>query len=709
MVAENLVINPDDPLSMYWPPDNKLGEAHSGRRYHDLYEQLITDPKRQLLVPIIMYLDGTPIDSKGHIDVCPVSITTSLFTEKARRDHKFWKVLGYAPDLMRKRSKAMNARRSLKSSGFEKGSTTRNFHKVMDVILNGMAKANKGDEPRLLGVPVKLGTKWVKVDIICPLLFVINDGKQGDQICGRFVGHSEHTVRHHRSCDCVYDDLDNPDVACSFLDAAEIKELCMVGSAAELKALSMYRHDNAFSRLQMGNNPSGIFFCAAPDVMHSLQHGVFMYALENFMQPLGCHVTNQLDRLALWFDRTVRQSCRANFPRADFARGVTNLTKIECSERSGALFLIAILLFHEDGRDAVVTKHTQDALQDIFNVISLLLFFEAWLGQEKYWDLIDEDEPKRALQAIKFLINRLVIALPRTKGNNWKISKLHEMLHLVMFMIHLGSTSGYNASRPEAHHIPHSKNPARRSQQDAQNIDQQCAKRITDTLIMETVDNILNPPPVHQPPEAVAAEDNQNATRFEVKAFLIDGQYCRSVDFITKTRAGMVLLPNLDIFLLQHYADRLNANGIGAIQGCTEYRRLDPNAAGVSMITFRCHPNYRGCGPWYDWAIIRFEEHDNTTSDYPSRIVCAVPPLNEAGAEFELVVQCCTFRTNRIDPLFTEWHVGTDFHVVPSDSIVARCLAVPSCGDESRVMVVTPQCDWAGLFYTSAEAHPNVV
>ena len=30
MVTENLVINPDDPLSMYWPPNNKLGEAHSG-------------------------------------------------------------------------------------------------------------------------------------------------------------------------------------------------------------------------------------------------------------------------------------------------------------------------------------------------------------------------------------------------------------------------------------------------------------------------------------------------------------------------------------------------------------------------------------------------------------------------------------------------------------------------------------------------------
>jgi len=50
------------------------------------------------------------------------------------------------------------------------------------------------------------------------------------------------------------------------------------------------------------------------------------------------------------------------------------LTQIEFTERSGALFLIAILLFHEDGHD---TKHTQVALEDIFNVISCLLLYEA--------------------------------------------------------------------------------------------------------------------------------------------------------------------------------------------------------------------------------------------------------------------------------------------------------------------------------------------
>ncbi len=40
MVAENLVINKDYPLSMYIPSDSKVGEANSGLRYRELYQKL---------------------------------------------------------------------------------------------------------------------------------------------------------------------------------------------------------------------------------------------------------------------------------------------------------------------------------------------------------------------------------------------------------------------------------------------------------------------------------------------------------------------------------------------------------------------------------------------------------------------------------------------------------------------------------------------
>jgi hypothetical protein len=43
MSANNLVINESDPLSMLIPDDGRLGEAHTGSRYRDLYEELHKD------------------------------------------------------------------------------------------------------------------------------------------------------------------------------------------------------------------------------------------------------------------------------------------------------------------------------------------------------------------------------------------------------------------------------------------------------------------------------------------------------------------------------------------------------------------------------------------------------------------------------------------------------------------------------------------
>ena len=158
MLPENLVININNPISMYVPSDNKFGEANTGKRYRKLFRDLITS-RNQLLVPIIVYLDGTAIDSKGHIGVCPVSFATSLFSEKVRRDRKAWRLLGYIPDLKRGRSpSAMNEHANRSTVG---GRTTRNFHSVVDVIFKGMAVGQAGNNCRLKKVPLKL---WLQVD-----------------------------------------------------------------------------------------------------------------------------------------------------------------------------------------------------------------------------------------------------------------------------------------------------------------------------------------------------------------------------------------------------------------------------------------------------------------------------------------------------------------------------------------------------------------
>ena len=274
MSPKNHVINQDDPTLMYCPIDGKLGDANSCQRYHDLYNQLITPGKNLLLVPIILYLDGTTIDSKGHIEICPVLFTTSPFTDEVCRDSGAWRVLGYVPDLKRGRSGAMNQFANSTSEG--KGRTMHNFHKVMDAMMGGMVKAQAGVDCQLKKVPLNFCRKWSVVDIVCPLLFVINDGKHGDQLCGHLNGHHSSMNRHHQSCDRLFDYLDNPDAECTFLDVDTINNICCNGSDDYLQEVMMYKVTNAFNCIQMGKNAHSIFMCAVVDVMHTIQHGIIM-------------------------------------------------------------------------------------------------------------------------------------------------------------------------------------------------------------------------------------------------------------------------------------------------------------------------------------------------------------------------------------------------------------------------------------------------
>ena len=726
MVTENLVINKDYPMSMYFPSDSKLGEANSGSRYRELYQEF-AQGKNQLLVPIIMYLDGTIIDSKGHIDICPVSFTTSLFSEKARRDVKFWRLLGYVPDLNRGRSGAMN---NFDRIGEGKGRTTRNFHKVMDTLMAGLAKAQAGLDDRLKQVPLKLCDRWFVVELVCPLLFVINDGKQGDQLCCRITSHHSSILRHHRSCHCLYDDLDDPDLQCTFLTTETINHASQHGSQEDLRQLSIYKCDNSFNRIQMGRNPHGIFMCAVVDVMHTIQHGIIMYVLDTFKNCLSVRSLAKLDRMAHIFDKTCCQSIRSSFPRTDFARGITNLTMVECSEQSGALFLIASFIMRLDGWQFLDQHFSQ--LDAVFGTIESLLCFEAWLDQYSFWEIGDPDgEAAEAEAAISSLMHLITTFLPRNVGNGWKLSKFHEIKHIVRFIGTFGAPRGYNASRPEEHHKAHAKRPGRRAQKNVDTIDQQCGKRIADAFVIDTMHTMFQERPelnaslhghvgqlgdnAQDPP----TREVGSGTPYFVRSFIDpanENKLCRDVFFDTRTRGAIELEDNLDLFILQSYCDSdLDGNGAGSIRCCTEYHKFNINTD-EKMVSIRCHPNYRGKGyPWYDWALIRYEDDDGNDKEYPSRVVSCIPRHSSvAGIEtttFDLIIQCCAKPEDgegRESFLFTEWTFSKEFHVVSSEAIVGLCFVLPSPGvDDSNVLVVTEKEKWASMFYESANVDYN--
>ena len=61
MTAANLLIDLQNPLTPYTSPDGLIGDALSGSVYRDAYKRMITNPTRQLFVPIIQWIDRTHV------------------------------------------------------------------------------------------------------------------------------------------------------------------------------------------------------------------------------------------------------------------------------------------------------------------------------------------------------------------------------------------------------------------------------------------------------------------------------------------------------------------------------------------------------------------------------------------------------------------------------------------------------------------------
>ena len=99
MSAENLVLDPNNPLAMYMPHDSRLGEALSGSVYRDMYHRLVSNPSKQLLCPLICYTDGTQIDSLSRFAVEPFLFTPAVLTYSAHCKADAWQPFGYVQQL----------------------------------------------------------------------------------------------------------------------------------------------------------------------------------------------------------------------------------------------------------------------------------------------------------------------------------------------------------------------------------------------------------------------------------------------------------------------------------------------------------------------------------------------------------------------------------------------------------------------------------
>jgi hypothetical protein len=100
MQMQNLNVNPLDPfdnMANTVDGDTVIGEPRTATVYQDYIAYLRAKrwlTQRTFLVELVFYTDRTHIDTKGRLTSCPVTMSSTLFKEKCRRDPDFWRELG---------------------------------------------------------------------------------------------------------------------------------------------------------------------------------------------------------------------------------------------------------------------------------------------------------------------------------------------------------------------------------------------------------------------------------------------------------------------------------------------------------------------------------------------------------------------------------------------------------------------------------------
>ena len=275
---------------------------------------------------------------------------------------------------------------------------------------------------------------------------------------------------------------------------------------------------------------------------------------------------------------------------------------------------------------------------DFTQLAEALLCFHAWykLGIVRRTESgkADKDMIHASVQKMLAMVRYYT---PRKRGNGWKIQKFHDILHLAADIERFGCPSNYDAGPQESGLKKWAKIPAQTSQKRGHDVflrqvaarvyERQCiTKALRAHGIEGSADAALEKAcrkvsPTHKDPNDNGAPRLGGTTyriygkhREEISTTATRTAFAPSVRTTTdkRTKSLFVVSPVVENFL--RWSPVYDSSVKAAVDsgGGDPYWELKTECSMVlsdseERITLRCHPNFQNEGPWYDWALVRFD------------------------------------------------------------------------------------------------------
>jgi len=790
--TDNLV-NADNPWGKYVPSDPNDKEVMASYWYSKTYDENITDPNTQFLCQLEGYIDKTG-KSAGITSFCgePLLISALHLKKSVREQSSSWLVQAYLPDL---EAGSSAKKKKYSSSNATKGRTNRNYHKLMQVVLQGILDCQqKGGFPAY----VRMGNVVRRLMVIPVFAFIKGDAKSGDTLVSRFGG-KNCTFRVPRLCYTGLKFLDDPLRRCLWVQMADQKalndkvvELSIVppnetnkDRATRLRKrkeytkaiadMSAHLCQNALFDLNFGHNPFGATLGTPSDMMHLYESGILKRVLQTFTDSMSTNVKVGVDNLMEDLFRSQRTTLGSseNFLRTNFRGGATHLTMLSSHHWPGMAFGYLLMLLTPEGKDLcsscfqendaahpvyewdeapgldledvyeppilapqppddeeqseseeeessskseeedtskpskeedssdeeeelVVSESEEEessveesfpgneikkpikksgpikmkcSLKQFVHLLENLLVFHAMYkyGRPLYGPDSSPSDADDLLLAIRKMVAQIIAYCPREDGNQWKLQKLHEVLHFPLMIFFFRHAENIDAGTGERHLKDVFKDVARNSQERGQDTFlSQCASRMHEKLIMMKAKHYSE---AMQQLCAVDVPPNPNA-----------------VTLATNGPNDLVrTLPQGPMYVIT-YHKITNANGSSRGIGCTaELIGMNPstqihpvllswlgtnwdieigqNETSLQCYTemhvkdgprFRAHPNYQNAGPWQDWAMVSFGRDANgALKKVPSRLLLfyirqSVDGNGNLSKEIRAIVQTCEYQEGNV-------------------------------------------------------------
>jgi len=293
VVMQQLLIDPrvlpehylfNDKNDPFAPPSADLdyiADLNTGLSYLESWKRLITKPGKQILCPIIIYIDGAATGQFVDLPITAVKIALGIHTRLAREKPYLWGAIGYIPQPTKVKS---GGQRELVNSGHPDGTIpyfemldnegqvlenetkkrgknaakdvnakktdalqkAQDLHAMLDHILAGLVKLQKEG---LKWDLIYNGRTFNDVEFVFFVPFVRCDTDEADKLCGAYTNRTANVKQLCRYCCCPTNQSDNIRAKFKKKTPKMIGKLVEKRDTEGLKMISQQNLHNAFHRM----------------------------------------------------------------------------------------------------------------------------------------------------------------------------------------------------------------------------------------------------------------------------------------------------------------------------------------------------------------------------------------------------------------------------------------------------------------------------